>query len=279
MRIMKNTNISIKLIFILLTGCRTNKNIEKSSFFPEITERPASIPEKENLWVFILAGQSNMAGRAIIEPDDTIPDKRIFSLNSDDELILAKEPLHYYEPGLAGLDCGVSFARALLKKVHEDVSVLVIPASVGGSSVKQWLNDSVHRNVSLYSNFRNKMETGKKYGVIKGILWHQGENDAGSVQTIEIYGNKLKKLVELFRKEAGNPDLPVLIGELGSFSENNENWQAVNKKIDEYVKTDTNAYLIKTGDLKDKGDKVHFNSKGQRKMGKRFARKFLSAHQ
>ena len=53
---------------------------------------------KENVWVFIMAGQSNMAGRGIVEAEDTISDKRIFSINKDGQIIIAKEPIHFYEP-------------------------------------------------------------------------------------------------------------------------------------------------------------------------------------
>jgi len=36
-----------------------------------------------------------------------------------------------------------------------------------------------------------------------------------------------------------------------------------------------NSRIISTQDLKDKGDLLHFNSKGQRTMGKRFAKEYL----
>jgi len=73
-------------------------------------------------------------------------------------------------------------------------------------------------------------------------------------------------------------NLPILIGELGSFSIVDTNVLAINRQIREYVKTDKNAFLIKTDDLKDNGDKIHFDSEGQREMGKRFAYKFNYVH-
>jgi hypothetical protein len=83
---------------------RTNSSL-KSGFIVK------NIPDKENLWVFILAGQSNMAGRGTVEAQDTIPSERIFTINKDGEVKIAKEPLHFYEPSMAGLDCGLSFAK------------------------------------------------------------------------------------------------------------------------------------------------------------------------
>ena len=119
------------------------------------------------------------------------------------------------------------------------------------------------------------MAKSQKSGIIKGILWHQGENDATAQETIEIYDKQLQKVFTLFRNLIGDSELPVIIGELGSFSKTDNDWQAINSKIEEYVKTDPNSFLIETGDLKHKGDRVHFDSEGQREIGRRFAEEFI----
>lgn len=267
-------HILIISIFVLVS-CRTEDKEDRTEFFPKIEQKNNEVPDKENIWVYILAGQSNMAGRGKVEPIDTIPDSRIFTINKAGELILAKEPLHFYEHTMTGLDCGLSLGKELLKNIPDSISLLIIPTAVGGSSISQWINDSTFRNVTLLTNFKKRTEIGKKYGTIKGILWHQGENDATVQETIEIYDKQLQKLFTLFRNEIDNSELPIIIGELGSFSKTADNWQAINSKIEEYVKTDPNSYLIKTNDLKDKGDRVHFDSRGQREIGKRFAEKFI----
>jgi lysophospholipase L1-like esterase len=50
----------------------------------------------------------------------------------------------------------------------------------------------------------------------------------------------------------------------------------INKAIHDYAAEDKNSIVISTKDLKDKGDNLHFNSKGQRTMGKRFAKAYLN---
>src|SRR6185369_16921932 len=100
------------------------------------------ILKRKNKWVFILAGQSNMAGRGLVEPQDTIPSARILTINKNGKLIIAKEPLHFYESTLTGLDCGLSFSNAIVKEFPSTISVLLIPTAVGGSSISQWLGDS-----------------------------------------------------------------------------------------------------------------------------------------
>ena len=186
----------------VLVGYGIKQDDNRTEFFPKIEQKPDVIPDKENVWVFILAGQSNMAGRGKVEPVDTIPDIRIFTINKEGELLLAKEPLHFYEPAATGLDCGLSFGKELLKHIPDSISVLIIPTAVGGSSISQWINDSTFRNVTLMTNFKEKIEIGQKYGTIKGILWHQGENDATTQETIEIYDKQLQKLFTLFRTQS-----------------------------------------------------------------------------
>ena len=248
----------------------TNKHIN----FPNMQQHVEPLPSHDKVWVFIMAGQSNMAGRPMVMPEDTVTNERIFTINKNGELILAKEPLHWYEPQLTGLDCGHSFANQLLANIPEDISLLIIPTAVGGSSVSQWLGDSLHRDVKLLSNFNEKVEIGKKYGEIKGLLWHQGENDANEID-IPLYKNRLKHLFKIFRMEIGNKKLPVVVGELGAYSESKENWMKINKVLASLVKKDKYAGLIYTGDLKDQGDKIHFDGLGQRTMGRRFAAQML----
>ena len=200
---------------------------------------------------------------------------RALSINKNGQLVYAKEPLHFYEPSKTGLDCGLSFAKNLINNIPDSITILLIPTAVGGSSVTQWLGDSTHREVKLLTNFHSKVDIAKSYGNIKGILWHQGENDANPID-ISKYEIKLSSLFEVFRTIIGNKNLPILIGELGSYSSDNENWKLINEKIKDVAKKDSTIYIISTLDLKDKGDKVHFNSEGQRKMGERMAVKFMS---
>lgn len=261
-------------IIVLVISCGKKIAVERTTYFPKQTEMMPAPGNKENVWVFIMAGQSNMAGRGIVEAKDTVPNKRILSINKNGQLIIAKEPLHWYEPTLTGLDCGYSFGKTLIKGLPVDISVLIIPTAIGGSSISQWIGDSLFRKVKLFSNFNGKVEIAKQYGVIKGILWHQGESDANE-KSIPLYKERLGRLFEKFRAATGNNDLPILMGELGSFSKNPEHFKLINDIINDYSLQGKNTAVISTADLKHKGDSLHFNSKGQRAMGERFAKAYL----
>lgn len=257
-------------------ACETALAQSIGTFFPRQKELPGTIPSKSKVWVFVLAGQSNMAGRGTVEPQDTVPNVRILTVNNENEIVLAKEPLHYYEPTRTGLDCGLSFARMLLEDVPKDVSLLIVPAAVGGSSIQQWLGDSTYREVKLLSNFKNKIAKAKKVGTIKGILWHQGEANANSVAQTEGHAVRLAALADTLRTITGVKDLPFLVGELGSFSKKPELFELMNKQLATFTKADKFAALIKTGDLQHKGDDLHFDGPAQREMGKRFADAYAS---
>lgn len=265
----------VLLSILLFVSCNKKIVVERTTYFPKQTELNTDAMNNQNVWVFILAGQSNMAGRGIVEPQDTISNKRILSINKNGQLIIAKEPLHFYEPTLTGLDCGYSFGKALIKNIPDSISILLLPTAVGGSAISQWLGDSLFRNVKLFSNFLAKVEIGKQHGTIKGILWHQGESDTNE-KNIPHYNTRLSELFTRFRKAIGNDNLPILLGELGSFSKNKEGFELINKAIHNYSAQDANTAVIATADLKHKGDSLHFNSKAQRTMGKRFAAAYVN---
>ena len=252
-----------KVIFCLLIstlmGCGTSNN-------------------KDKKWVFILAGQSNMSGRGVVESQDTITNKSINTLNKDLQLELAREPLHFYEPDLAGVGPGFAFGKELKKSVPSNVEIILVPCAIGGSSIDQWLGDSLHRGVHLYSNFKTRLDTITKIGTVKAILWLQGESDANS-NGLSSYKTKLEDLFQRFRRDVENSSLPILVGEIGTYSEpesKNQNWKSLNNIINDVAKEDKNTYIISSEGLTSNPDHVHYNSESQRTLGKRFANKYLN---
>jgi hypothetical protein len=147
----------IALIFAALEAFAGNQEEFVQNPADSISTNPDSMTAKENVWVFILAGQSNMAGRGLVEAEDTIPNERVYTINNAGEIIPAREPLHWYEPLLTGLDCGLSFGKTLAPHLPDSVTILILPTAVGGSSISQWIGDSTYRNVKLLSNFNEKI--------------------------------------------------------------------------------------------------------------------------
>ena len=260
---------------IVLISCSFHRGIYKEdevNHFPVTTERPAALPSKENFYLFILAGQSNMAGRGFVQPADTVPSPKVLTLNKNNEWVYAKEPLHYYEPSRTGLDCGLAFGKKLTSLYKNDITIGLIPCAVGGTSIEQWLGDSVYRLVRLYSNLLKKAHTAASSGTLKGILWHQGEANAVPGYYSN-YRDKLQKFFAKLRKDLNASDLPVYAGQLALFLHRSENpfADSVNNDLALLSLSMKNVYVINTLDLTPKSDSIHFNSPSQRMMGERFA--------
>ena len=224
----------------------------------------------------MMAGQSNMAGRGFVEPQDTISSYNVITINKNNEWIYAKEPLHFYEPNLTGLDCGLAFGKELSKRLPDSIVIAVIPCAVGGSAIKQWLDDDLHRDVNLLSNFKEKVDFVKQYGTIKGILWHQGESDA-KPSLLPAYKENLPKLFKIFREYIGDKELPIMPANLGLFAppDDQMKWDAINAVMNLLPLKDKYIFPIISEGLRDKGDQLHFNSKSQRELGKRFAYQYI----
>jgi Carbohydrate esterase, sialic acid-specific acetylesterase len=267
-------NQKIILFLFLFISCTAAKKIQEDQLnhFPVAVEKPAKLPSKENFYIFILAGQSNMAGRGFVQPQDTVSSLFILTLNMNNEWVYAKEPLHYYEPARTGLDCGLSFGKKISSLYGKNITIGLVPCAIGGSSVEQWFGDSTYRDVTLYSNMMKKVKVAMEHGTLKGILWHQGETNA-STKGYKNYKQKLESFFTKVRNDLSSPELPVYAGELSSFLNRTTNpfADSVNNDLHTLSATMKNMYVIKTVDLTPKSDTIHFDSRSQRIMGERFA--------
>ena len=262
------------LLFLILPMLSLSLAEDRTRFFPRVVEYPEEIPSKDNLWVFILAGQSNMAGRGLVEPQDTIPNPRVLTINEKGEIIIAKSPLHFYEPVRTGLDLGHRFGNVMAEHLPDSVSVLIAPTAVGATPISFWLEDRERRGVRLLTNFREKTELARSVGTIKAVLWHQGEGDSNE-RRIPLYKGRMAELFTKFREFAGDDELPVVLGELGLHDKNAENRSRINQIIHDYAASDPWSAVVPTTDLSHVGDSTHFNAESLRTMGERYAETYL----
>lgn len=243
--------LSLTLISLCLGACR-----------PE--------PQQDRLLVYIMAGQSNMAGRGIVAPEDTLGDPRILTIGESKDMIVAKEPLHFYSPAISGLDCGMSFATSLLERAPAGTRICLVPAAIGSSSVEEWLGDSL-RVVRMFSNAVSRAEVAvSQGGTLAGILWHQGESNAESPERAAGYALRLDSLVLRFRTALNRPDLPFFAATLADFcirpckDSINRAIEGLSHRIPAFVLVDAAA-------LTGKPDSLHFDAAAQRALGRRFA--------
>ncbi len=87
--------------------------------------------------MFLLVGQSNMAGRGKVSEEDQKPRERVLMLSKEAKWVPAVDPLHFDKPGIAGVGLGRSFGLEIAK-AHPDITVGLIPCAVGGSPISSW---------------------------------------------------------------------------------------------------------------------------------------------
>ncbi len=233
---------------------------------------------KENFHLFLLVGQSNMAGRGPMGEGDRAVDPRVWMLNREEEWVLAVDPLHFDKPGVVGVGLGRSFARHVAD-ADPEVRVGLIPCAVGGSPIASWEPGAYdeptrsHPYDDALKRARKAMET----GTLKGILWHQGESDA-QPELAAVYEQRLHELIARFRKELNAPDLPFVAGQMGRFEE--RPWSEAKERVDAAHRNlpgkVAHTAFVSAAELKHKGDQIHFDSDSYRILGDRYAEAYSS---
>src|SRR5579859_1025303 len=92
---------------------------------------------QNNLDLYLLIGQSNMAGRGPVEAQDKEVIPRVFMLNKEMAWVPAVDPLHFDKPAVAGVGLGRTFAKTMLRN-NPSASIGLIPAAFGGTSLDEW---------------------------------------------------------------------------------------------------------------------------------------------
>lgn len=222
----------------------------------------AQTPEKP-FELYLLIGQSNMAGRGQIEPQDQDAHPRVFMFNKDNQWAPAVDPLHFDKP-IAGVGLGLTFGKLMAGR-DASVRIGLIPCAVGGTPISRW-----QKGADLYEAALKRARLAAKDGVIVGILWHQGEADAGREDTASMYGRQLDIMIKDWRTDLATPNLPVVIGQLGEFFITAPFQNIVNAALKETPKRVSNSAWVSTAGMKDKGDQTHFDAAGYRELGRRY---------
>jgi len=215
-----------------------------------------------NLKLFLLIGQSNMAGRGVVEPQDKVPHPRVFVLTKELTWAPAVDPLHFDKPERAGVGLASSFARAVAE-AESDTTIGLIPAAFGGTSLDEWKPGG-----KLYADAVARAREAMKKGKLAGILWHQGEADSAPDKAAS-YVERFAGMIAQLRSDLGAEDVPVIVGEIGHFFKENAAINAALAKVPARV---PRCALVSAEGLTDKGDKVHFDSASYRELGRRYAR-------
>jgi hypothetical protein len=223
--------------------------------------------------LYILIGQSNMAGRGPITPDIADEhDDRVYTFTKDKQWVIAKHPLHFDKPKVAGVGPGLTFGIAIAH-AYPNVNIGLIPCAVGGTPIEHWVPGAYDQatNTHPYDDAIERITAAMKYGTVKGVIWHQGEANS-KPEKAKVYLAQLSELITRIRTLVDNPNLPFIVGELGRYRPAYQNINAELAKLPAMIPyTD----VATTEDLVHKGDTTHFDGRSAQELGRRFAAQML----
>lgn len=242
-----------------------------------LAQSEPKLPAKERFHLFLLVGQSNMAGRGVIEEQDKRPHPRVLTLSKDLKWQLAVDPLHFDKPGIVGVGLGGTFGREIAD-AFPNATIGLIPCAVGGSPIDSWTEGAFYPPTKSHP-WDDAIERAKhamQFGELKGILWHQGESDSNA-EKAGSYQGKLHALIERLRSELGATNVPFIAGQMGQFVE--RPWSEDKKRVDRahrlLAERVTRTAFVDSDGLHHKGDEIHFDSASYRELGHRYAKAWL----
>lgn len=233
-------------------------------------------PTPENFHLFLLVGQSNMAGRGRLDEQDQVAHTNVLTLNKLGQWVPAVDPLHFDKP-VAGVGLGRTFG-IMIAEQNPGITVGLIPCAVGGSPIDAWQPGEFYKPTQSHpwDDAIHRTRIARQVGVIKGILWHQGESDSNEKLAAD-YAAKLHGLVGRLRNELNAEQLPFIVGQMGQFEE--RPWDEFRRLVDQAHRqlpqqVSMTAFVNSQG-LKHKGDQVHFDSASYREFGRRYAAAYM----
>jgi hypothetical protein len=228
----------------------------------------ATLPAKDDFQIYLLMGQSNMVGRDTRFNALPVSDPRVLALDSEDHWVVAKDPIHTDKNIAPGVGPGLSFALEMLK-TDPKITVGLVPCAVGGTPLQRWT-----KGADLYEKAISRAKAASQSGVLKGVLWHQGESDSDVKGKADTYEPRLIQMFKDLRNDLNQPNLPIVVAQLGDFvSRAKYPYIETVRAAIEHVPTAVpqSGYASSAG-LIDKGDALHFSADAEKEFGIRYAK-------
>lgn len=241
--------------------------------------------------VWVLAGQSNMQGVGWLK-DALTPISKVRAFYMRDEWGVAKEPIHNLSEAVdkvhidlhggvrpvrskhAGVGPGVAFGQEMFRRTG--VPQGLICCAHGGTSMSQW-NPKLKRmgGASLYGAMLRRFR--KNGGKVAGILWYQGESEAGSQDTALVYTERMKAFVAAVRRDFHDPRLPIAVVQIASVIRpvgEFQSWNSIQDQQRRLPRHIRNLAVVPAIDL-ELDDLIHVSGAGMKRLGKRLAQAML----
>jgi Carbohydrate esterase, sialic acid-specific acetylesterase len=261
------------LLFAILT-------VALFTWMPAQLSEGAAPPVHEpggELHLYLLIGQSNMAGRGRVAEEDRTPHPRVLVLDRKDKWVPAVDPLHFDKP-IAGVGPGLAFGKAMAE-ADRTVRIGLIPCAAGGSPIEVWKKGAFWEQTRSkpYDEMLRRVAVAGRRGRLRGILWHQGESDSEE-EAAKLYAARLTDLVARLRRDLEAPEVPFLIGGLSTpLRATSEPARTVDRALRQFAARDAHSAYVDSEGLTLLPDHIHFDAVSARELGRRYARALLSA--
>ncbi len=271
-----------------------NMNIKQLGLAALMASAAYAAPDP-NFHIYLAFGQSNMEGQGNVENQDQSVDERFQVLWAADNGSCSGKTKGKWSkatPPLAhcqGAKLGPTdyFGRTMVEKTDPQIKVGVIVVAVAGCSIKlfdkdqyksyaqgqqSWMTQRINDyGGNPYGRLIEMAKKAQEDGVIKGIIFHQGETDASDGS----WPSKVKGVYDNIIKDLGlGNDVPFLAGEVlrsGSSAGANNNIAKLPQQSKNFYVVSSEGFNQALND----NQNVHFTSQEYRDFGKRYAEKMI----
>jgi hypothetical protein len=243
----------------------------------------AADPTPRPVLVFLLAGQSNMAGHgqgaelsdAYRKPPANV---QLYEAGKLRPLALRQTKQN---PSGGSFGPELSFGHEL-SRAMPDRNIILVKHAVGGTTLDGDWNPK-HRG-RLYDQLLRDYRAATQGRTVEpaGVLWSQGGADAKAEASAQAYAANLKELIETFRNDLGVRDLPFYIGGArpedpisNTLKTRFPHASVVRAAFVDAQRNVPHVQIVSTVDLTMRSDGIHYDTAGQLEFGKRLARAWL----
>ncbi|CAI9095804.1 OLC1v1031825C1 [Oldenlandia corymbosa var. corymbosa] len=174
----------------------------------------------ESKHIFLLAGQSNMAGLGgvakrrwdhVVPEPECIRNPNIFKLNAALNWEPAEEPLHAgIDIRTNGIGPGMPFANSLLRKLPDYGVIGLVPCAISGTRIVQWQKGTDLYHMLLSRAQAAVKQNGNDSSTIEALLWYQGESDTKNERDAYAYKGRLEQFITDLRTDLNLPHLLII---------------------------------------------------------------------
>lgn len=225
--------------------------------------------------IFVIAGQSNAAGRAR-EPVYDPPSHQVRQVRANGQWGMATHPLAdetsavfvgHYANANPGHSPFIAFAKQLSRALGYPIGLVM--TAYGGAPLRWW---NPRENGALFDEMRSITEA--YCPKVRGILWYQGEADAMEL-TGDTYLERFSEFVASARAAFSCPSLPFFTVQLGRITNSASaqldlHWAYVREAQRKAAESLENVYVLPAIDLP-LCDHVHLSAGGNLTLARRLA--------